>query len=121
MANEVHFDNVTGATLYFCRFTHSGNVFLTSGSAHEVWGTGSRIASSYAVTMSEIGSSAHFVGDFDSASAITAQGINDSAYKVVIYKQAGASPADADSAVGYGTMHWSGVQEDFIPRRTRIR
>ena len=104
--NEIVIDQTTGETLYSCRWTAGGDVLLSDGSASEVWGTGGRTASSYAVTMLEDAPSGHYVGDFDPDGNI---GVG--LYKVTVFNQAGANPANADMAIGMGEINWGGKAE----------
>lgn len=116
MANEIHWDTVSGWVLYSVRFQLNGNVFLTGGASDEVWGTGGRGAADYDESMIEIksggGASGHYVGDFDSASAIA-----DGRYKVAIIRQIGGSPADSDlPALAKGEILWDGSSNSEIYR-----
>ena len=104
--NEIVHDFTTGSTLYAARFQLGGDVFLTDGATDEVWGTGGRDADDYDVTMTESGSSGHYVGNFDTSGNIVL-GI----YEVTVYEQAGGSPADSDRAIARGEIYWSGVSE----------
>ncbi len=103
MSNEVAWDYTSGSTLYFCRFEPDGNVFVSNGSSSEVWGAGGHDADDYDVALTEVGSSGHFVGHFD-----TQGNIPNGSYRVTIYVQSGANPADADVAVAQGVIHWVG-------------
>jgi hypothetical protein len=100
---EVWNNYITGNTLYFCAFADDGNVQLTGGASNEVWGTGGRDASDYAETMTEDGVGGHYVGDFVS----TGEGT----YRVTVYLQAGANPADSDSGLAQGEIYWDGKNE----------
>ena len=108
MSDELSSDHDLSATLYAIRFQLGTDVFLTNGASDEVWGTGGRDASDYAVTMTEttVGASGHYVGNFDTSSNI-AEGV----YPVTIYLQAGGSPADSDRPLGRGVMYWDGTAE----------
>ena len=111
MANEISFDADTGLTFFACRFQLDGHVFLSAGSSDEVWGTGGRDADDYDIPVSEVGTSGHYVGDFDpGASGNIAAG----RYKVAAYEQAGANPADSDlPAREKGEILWDGTSEIF--------
>ncbi len=109
MANETSFDYFTGETLYSCRFQPDGNVFITDGSADEIWGAGGHTAADYAVTMAENGAGGHFVGDFDPDGEIAASG--EVGYPVAVFLKDGINPADGDIALGRGDMHWDGEAE----------
>lgn len=104
--NEIGHDYDSGETLYATRFQLNGDVFITDGSADELWGASGHDADDYDVTMPEKGSSGHYVGDFDTSGNI-AVGV----YRVTVYLQAGANPADSDKAIAKGVMYWNGSEE----------
>ncbi len=106
MANEFAWDFESGSTLYAARFQLDGDVFLTSGASDETWGTGGRDADYYDVTVPEKGSGGHYVGSFDASGNISA-----GVYRVTVYLQDGASPADGDLAIARGEIHWDGTAE----------
>lgn len=107
MAQEIWLQYSSGKNLYACRFQEDGDVFLTDGSAAEVWGTGGHTADSYDVAMTEEDSSGHYTASFD-ASANIGQG----RYRVVVFKREGASPnAAADPAIAEGVIEWNGTAE----------
>jgi hypothetical protein len=106
MANEIAHNYTTGSTLYACRFQLDGDVFLTAGASDEVWGTGGRDADDYDVAMTESGSSGHYVCDFDASSNIA-----EGHYRVTVFLQAGANPADADIELAQGEIFWDGTSE----------
>ena len=108
MSNEIAKEYATGNTVYSCRWDSSGNVFLTSGASSEVWGTGGRDASDYAVTMAENAPDGHYIGDFDTSANITTQVV----YKVAVFLQDTGVPLDADFAIGEGEIYWNGTGED---------
>lgn len=103
MSNEIGHNYPTGATLYACRFVLDGDVFITSGASSETWGDSGHDADDYDVTLTESGASGHYVGDFDASS-----NISEGTYRVCVYLQAGANPADADIAIAQGILHWDG-------------
>ena len=104
MANEIHHNHPTGATLYFCAFQLDGNVFLSGGASDEVWGTGGRDADDYDEIMTEDGIGGHYVGTFDTS---IAAGV----YHVTVFLQDGGSPVDADRPLAQGVMYWDGTAE----------
>jgi len=103
LSNEIAQNFTSGETLYACRFQLNGHVFLTDGASDEEWGTGGRDADDYDVTLTESGDSGHYVGDFDGSENIAA-GI----YRVAVYLQIGANPANSDPAISQGTVYWDG-------------
>ena len=107
MANEITQNYNTGSTLYACRWTGDGNVFLADGSASEVWGTGGRDASDYSVEMVENAPDGHYVGDFDTSGNITDAGI----YNVTVFLAATGTPIDSDFALSQGEISWDGTSE----------
>lgn len=106
MSGEVSHNTITGETLYFCRWKSNGNVFLSDGASDEVWGTGGRDTNDYDVAMAENVPDGHYVGDFDAS-----ENIELGVYKVAVFVQVGASPADSDLAVAQGEISWSGSSE----------
>ena len=106
MSNEIFANYTTGSTIYAVRFQLDGNVLLTDGATDEVWGTGSRDADDYDITMTEDGVSGHFVGDFDASGNISS-----GVYRVTVFLQDGGSPADSDFAISQGEIYWSGTME----------
>jgi len=107
MANEIHIDYESGATLYAVRFNSAGQVALTDGSSFENWGAGAHTADDYDVALAEVGSGGcRYVGDFDVSSNIGA-----GRYTMVVFLQVGANPADGDNIVGSGQIIWTGAGE----------
>ena len=115
MADEIAHDYISGATLYACRFQLNGDVFLSNGASDEVWGTGGRDADDYDIAMPESGSSGHYVGDFDASGNIAA-----GFYRVTVYVQAGANPADSDVAVARGEGEWDGTQFERCAKKQDV-
>ena len=110
MSNELWHNYTAGNTLYAIRFQRDGDVFITSGASDETWGTGGNDADDYDVTMTEttVGSSGHYVGDFDASGNIAA-----GTYRVCVYVQAGANPADGDAQVAQGEISWDAGGEEI--------
>jgi len=106
MANELTHNSATGLNFYACRFQTDGDVFITDGSADEVWATGGHTADDYDVAMTEEASSGHYKADFDAGTNIGA-----GVYQVVIYLRVGANPADSDPPVAQGEIYWDGTAE----------
>ena len=102
MANEIHVDYKTGETLYAVRFQPGGNVFITDGSADQVWSD----PTLYDVTMTENGNGGHYEGDFDASANIT-----EGSYQVSVFLQTGASPANGDPQLYTGVIYWDGTSE----------
>ncbi len=88
---EIAAPYTSGQTLYMTRYQPNGDVFLSDGLSDEVWGTGGRDADDYDVSLSEAGSSGHYVANFD-----TLENIGAGSYKFDIFLQTGGSPADSD-------------------------
>lgn len=107
MADEITHNFKTGQTLYACRFQPDGDVFITDGSADEVWGTGGHDADDYDVAMTEEDASGHYKADFDAGSNITVR----NTYHVTVYLQLGVNPADSDPPIAQGTIDWDGTAE----------
>jgi hypothetical protein len=109
MADEFTINSINGLTFYGVRWQTNGNVFLTDGSSDETWGTGGRDADDYDVQMTEEDASGHYIADFDASGNITTAGL----YKVAVFRQAGANPADVptDVPVFQGEIEWDGSAE----------
>lgn len=107
MAAEIWFNYLTSKTLYAAVFQRSdGLVFLSvGGGTPEVWGT-SGDADFYDITMTETtaGASMHYVGTFSS-------NFDAGVYRITVYDQAGANPADSDIAIAEAEIHWDGTAE----------
>jgi len=106
MAGEIYHNYLTNKTLYAIVFATSGQVYLTDATGPEVWGAGGHDADDYDITMTEtnVGNSQHYIGNFN---ASFAAGV----YRVTIYEQAGANPADGDKLLAHGIMYWDGTAE----------
>lgn len=103
MANEIGHNHISGETLYMCRFQPSGEVFITDGSSYEDWGDSGHDVDDYDVAMTENGSGGHYVCDFDPS-----ENIEEGSYRIAIYLQAGANPADSDICIAQGVIYWDG-------------
>jgi len=103
MANEIHVDYTSGNTLYAVVRNSVGEVWYAGGQVFESWGTGSRAADDYDISLTDK-SGNRYVGSFDS-------NIPAGRYSIQIFSQAGANPADSDNLVGGGEIVWSGVGE----------
>ena len=106
MSNEVTHNFKTGQTLYFARFAADGNVLTTDGSVQEAWGTAGRDADDYDVAMTEVSTSRHYTGPFDTSGNIAA-----ATYNITVYLQSGVNPADTDPAIAQGEIYWDGTAE----------
>ena len=103
MANEIHVDYTSGNTLYAVVRNSVGEVWYAGGQVFESWGTGSRAADDYDISLTDK-SGNRYVGSFDS-------NIPAGRYSIQIFSRAGANPADSDDLVGGGKIVWSGVGE----------
>jgi len=101
MANEIHVDYASGNTLYAVVRNGAGDVWYVAGQAFEAWGTGSRNADDYDISLTDKDGS-KYVGNLDS-------NIPAGRYSVQIFLQAGTVPADGDNLVGSDEIVWSGT------------
>jgi hypothetical protein len=101
MANEIHIDYASGNTLYAVVRNGAGDVWYITGQVFEVWGTGSRTADDYDISLTDKNGS-RYVGNFDN-------NIPAGRYSVQVFLQAGANPADGDNLVGSNEIVWSGT------------
>lgn len=102
MAKEVTAIVTAGSTVYFqvWRLT-DGKVWNTSGTpAFENYATAN--IADYDIAMTQQGTaSGVYCGDFPALSA--------GSYYVIVYIRAGGSPAESDTKVATGVIHWSGT------------
>ena len=107
MANEIRRGYTTGSTLFGIVRDQTGQVWYPGGEAWEVYGTGSRTADDYAVSLTEY--SSLYLGDFPTD-------IVAGTYYILVYVQAGASPADGDTCIDSQpqTIVWTGSAETII-------
>jgi hypothetical protein len=101
MANEIHADYASGNTLYAVIRNNSGEVWYIAGEAFETWGTDSRDADDYDISLIDKGGS-RYVGNIDT-------NIPAGRYCVQIFLQAGAGPDDGDSLIESSENFWSGT------------
>ena len=101
MSNEIHIDYNSSSTLYAVIRNGAGEVWYSSGQVFESWGTGSRTANDYDISLTDKGGN-RYVGDFGG-------NIPAGRYSVQAFLQAGANPADSDSLVGSDELVWSGA------------
>ena len=101
MANELHASYASANTLYAVVRNKEGNVWYPAGEVFETWGTGSRDAEDYCLSMIDKSGSL-YIGDFDI-------NIEAGRYLVQIFFQAGANPADSDTLVTMYEFIWSGT------------
>jgi hypothetical protein len=106
------YHGTSGDTLYFVRFDSENNVYLSDGSSVETWGDSGHDANNYDVSMTEVAAphiagSAHFGGNFDASNNITTAGT----YRIEIFRQDGASPADTDTLLDTQYYTWDGSAE----------
>jgi len=101
MSNEIHIDYTSGSTLYAVIRNGAGEVWYAEGQVFESWGTGSRTANDYDISLTDKGGS-RYVGNFDG-------NIPAGRYSIQAFLQAGAIPADSDNLVGGDEIVWSGA------------
>lgn len=101
MANEIHIDYASGNTLYAVVRNGAGGVWYVAGQVFEAWGTGSRTAADYDISLADK-SGSRYVGNFDN-------NIPAGRYSVQVFLQAGANPTDGDNLVGSDEIVWSGM------------
>ena len=103
MANEIHADYASGNTLYAVVRDGVGAVWYVAGQVFETWGTGSRAADDYDISLTDK-SGSRYVGNFDA-------NIPAGRYSIQIFLQAGANPADGDNLAAGDEILWSGAGE----------
>ena len=100
MANEIHADYASGNTLYAVVRNAAGEVWYAAGQIFETWGTDSRDAGDYDISLTDKDGS-KYVGDFDG-------NILPGRYSIQVFLQVGANPADGDTLVASDEIVWSG-------------
>ncbi len=103
MANEIHIDYESGHTLYAAIRNRSGQVWYPTGQLFEAWGTSSRDADDYDISLAG-DDGGRYIGDFDT-------NIPAGRYTVQVFLQAGDDPADSDELIGNGGIIWTGTGE----------
>lgn len=100
MAGEIQLAYVeTGADLYALVRNSIGEIWNTDDTAFESYDTNN--ITDYAIALTEQGTaSTYYVGDMPA--------VGDGIFSVVVYKQAGANPAEGDSPVGNGDIQFRG-------------
>jgi len=109
MANELVIHYPTGATLYALLFDATGQIYNGS-----TFGAPSSASwTDYDIAMAEVATA---TGIYRASMPAVAAG----AYGWVVRRQAGASPAVADIAVGSGTIRWTGTAEEAVPAAVNV-
>ncbi len=105
MGAEIQFDYASASTLYACTRNLAGLVWYVSGQVFETWGTSSRTAANYAISLTSDNGDQH-VGDFD---------INIAAgrYYLQSFIQAGGGPVDGDTFNERKFIIWEGTAQTF--------
>ena len=106
MANEIRATYDSGQTLYALIFNAAGQVWLVGPSNWTAYIAAN--VGDYDIPLSEIATnSGQYRGTFPAAAA--------GVYSVVLFLQAGGSPASTDERIGdTGVMHWDGSAEITI-------
>jgi hypothetical protein len=99
MASEIRAGALTGSILYAHVLNAAGKRW--NGSSFETYAAANY--STYAITMTEQGSSGMFFGTFPTSIPTAAN------YEYVVYIANGASGAEGDSVVGTGNVDWNGT------------
>lgn len=100
MSNEIQADYASGNILYAVVRNMAGQVWYVAGQVFDDWGTDSRNADDYDISLTDKDGS-RYVGNFDG-------NISSGRYSIQIFLQAGANPADGDTLVGSNEILWSG-------------
>jgi hypothetical protein len=109
MANELIISYPTGATLYALLYDATGNVW--NGSAFAAPGSANWL--DYDLPMTEVATA---TGIYRASMPAVAAGV----YGWTVRKQAGASPAVGDVAVGNGEIRWTGTAEETVPASANV-
>lgn len=109
MANELVINHPTGSTLYALLFDGTGQIY--NGATFGAPGSASWTDYDIAMTEAETAT-----GIYRASMPAVAAGT----YGWVVRKQAGASPAVADIAIGSGTIRWTGTAEEAVPAAVNV-
>lgn len=101
MANEIHANYASGNTLYAVIRNCAGDVWYIAGQSFEEWGTNSRTADDYDISLTDK-SGSQYVGDFDN-------NLPAGRYSVQVFLQGGANPVDGDTLITSDEILWSGT------------
>ena len=101
MANEIQVNYPSGNTLYAVIRNAAGEVWYVAGQTFEVWGTDSRTADDYNISLTDK-SGSRYIGSFDT-------NIPAGRYSIQVFLQAGANPADGDTFIAGEEIVWSGT------------
>jgi hypothetical protein len=103
MATEIQVNYASGSTLYAVIRSRSAEVWYPAGQVFELWGTNSRNADDYDISLIDKSGSKH-VGDFDAH-------VPAGRYYIQVFLQAGANPSDNDELIAGSEILWSGSGE----------
>ena len=101
MANEIQVNYPSGNTLYAVIRNAAGEVWYVAGQTFDVWGTDSRTADDYNISLTDK-SGSRYIGSFDT-------NIPSGRYSIQVFLQAGANPADGDTFIAGEEIVWSGT------------
>ena len=88
---------------------------MSDGSSYEHYGTAAHDADDYDVAMTEVTGTGMYSAPFDEDDVIP-----DGTYRVVVYRQLGANPADTDVALAEGEVEWPIVDPTAVTLDTVI-
>jgi hypothetical protein len=103
MANEIHADYASGHAVYAVIRDSAGGVWCAAEQVFEQWGAGNHTVCNYALPLTDKGGS-RYIGDFDADIPL-------GQYRIQLFVQAGASPADGDAVVASRDIAWTGKGE----------
>jgi len=101
MSDEVQVSAEAGLTSYFHVRTKTHKVWYPAGSTFETYGNGARDSDDYDVALSDM-QAGFYVGNFPSAISDVDE------YAIIVFKQLGANPDDADLVIGSEMVAWDG-------------
>ena len=103
----------TGSNLYILLYNEDQEVAYIVGEVFETYGTSSRNASEYAITMTELGSTGYYYASWPSW-------IERGNYDVVVKIRAGSTPADSDTGFGPVEKYWTGTAIAVDPETNAV-
>jgi len=105
---DIFVNYASGNTLYAVVFNSAGQVNVAESSDFEDWGTSGHDADDYDYTISEVGTGGGvYVAEFPAYIPSAGR------YRVAVFLQAGANPADGDMLIGAGVIVWDSSREVF--------
>ncbi len=102
MINKYRTQYPTGSNLYILLYDEDQKVAYNTGEVFETYGTNSRTAADYAITMTEITGTGYYYASWPTW-------VERGNYDIVVKIRAGATPANGDIGFGPVEKYWTGA------------